>query len=259
MSEIHNEVVSDNTPDVVADPHETVARKNGWRPQEEWSGDPDKWYDAKTFNMRGELLKEIKSSHEQLNELKTTVKTIFSQHEKAREAGYKQALEELKQQKKQALLDGDVERVLELDDKIDETKEEFKAVKQEVKEEKQQVHPAFAQWVGQNDWYAKDVAMHDFADKAGILYRQTNPTGSFEDLLEYVSSEVKKNFPDRFGGNQKRQPTVEAGNNAGALRGSKGLSVSDLSEDEKKVMKTMLRISPGMTEQEYLKQLSATR
>lgn len=260
MTEQVESQVTEQTAEQTVDPHETKARAGGWKPQEEWEGDPDKWYDARTFNMRGEMIHEIKDSRKQINELTNAVKQLYEQQKQAREAGYKQAIDELKQQKKQALLDGDVDRVLELDDKIDEAKQDFKAEAKEAKQDVQGVNPSFVSWVQKNDWYTKDLEMHDFADKAGIFYKQSNPNSSFEDMLEYVESQVKKKFSGNFNeGSKKQVQTVESGGNTGTMRSSKkGLTVSDLSEAERNTMRTMMRVA-GLTEQEYLKSLSDTR
>ena len=45
------------TPDV--DPYESEAREQGWKPKEEYEGDPEKWRPAKEFVERGELFGKI--------------------------------------------------------------------------------------------------------------------------------------------------------------------------------------------------------
>ena len=43
-------------------PYDKQAREMGWRPKEEWEGEPEKWRDAKEFVERGELYGKIDSS-----------------------------------------------------------------------------------------------------------------------------------------------------------------------------------------------------
>ena len=51
------QVEQQSTPQV--DPYEEAARKEGWRPKEEFEGDPEKWRPAKEFVERGELFGKI--------------------------------------------------------------------------------------------------------------------------------------------------------------------------------------------------------
>ena len=55
------EVIENETPEstVQTNPYEGEAREMGWRPKEEWQGEPEKWRDAKEFVERGELYGKI--------------------------------------------------------------------------------------------------------------------------------------------------------------------------------------------------------
>ena len=46
-------------------PAEETASAGGWKPEDEWEGTGE-WIDARTFNMRGELMDRIKSQTSQL-------------------------------------------------------------------------------------------------------------------------------------------------------------------------------------------------
>ena len=67
---------------------EQQAYAQGWRPQDEWSGDPDKWVDANEFIFRGELMdriqkqtKVINNQNAELGEVKEALK-VLAEHNK---------------------------------------------------------------------------------------------------------------------------------------------------------------------------------
>ena len=45
---------------------ETVARAAGWRPKEEFDGDPNQWVDAGEFNRRAPLFEKINNQNKEL-------------------------------------------------------------------------------------------------------------------------------------------------------------------------------------------------
>ena len=47
---------------------EEQARKNGWTPKEEYSGDPSKWKSAEAFNETGEMIGRFKKSESQVRQ-----------------------------------------------------------------------------------------------------------------------------------------------------------------------------------------------
>ena len=67
----------EDTPEEQApDTEETIARKQGWVSQEEWSEqgkEPEEWIPATRFNARGDFLGEIKRYRSQVEELEGKV------------------------------------------------------------------------------------------------------------------------------------------------------------------------------------------
>ena len=49
------QVAGETSKQVSTNPYEGQAREMGWRPKDEWEGEPEKWRDAKEFVERGEL------------------------------------------------------------------------------------------------------------------------------------------------------------------------------------------------------------
>src|SRR5690554_228223 len=52
---------------------EEKARQQGWRPFEEWDGDPDDWVGAETFVVRGQLFDQQRQMKRQLREAQEVI------------------------------------------------------------------------------------------------------------------------------------------------------------------------------------------
>ena len=236
---------------------EDRAREQGWRPKEEFDGDPSKWVSAETFVAKGELIDRIEQLGKKLKDSEKTIKMLSEHHSKVKESEFKRAVEFLKQQKKQAYENGDVDRILELDDKIAEVRETQKAQKQQEQvNEAPESHPAFQSWVSENKWYETDSEMRADADTFGEAYARNNQDKTPAEVLEYVTKKIKKAYPEKFTNPNRNKPTgVESG--SGNRQGS-SRDTFTLTEEEAKVMNTFVR-NGVMTKEEYLKEVKAMR
>ena len=98
---------------------ELQAMESGWVPKDKYSGDEHKWVDAGEFLRRGELFSKIEDQSKQLKDVRRALDEMKKLHSQVREVEYKRALDALRQQKKDALIDGDAEAVIAADERID--------------------------------------------------------------------------------------------------------------------------------------------
>lgn len=236
---------------------EDRAREQGWRPKEEFEGDASKWVSAETFVAKGELIDRIEQLGKKLKDSDKTIAMLKEHHTKVKESEFKRAVEFLKQQKKQAYETGDVDKILELDDKLAEVRETQKAQKQQEEvNETPEAHPAFKSWVSENKWYESDSEMRADADTFGEAYARNNQEKTPAEVLEYVTKKIKKAYPEKFVNPNRNKPTgVEGG--SGNRQGSSRDNFS-LTEEEARVMNTFVR-NGVMTKEEYLKEVKAMR
>lgn len=234
---------------------ETKAREQGWRPKDEWEGEPDKWRDAKEFVERGELFNKIDTMGKELKETRKALKMLQEHHTKVKETEYKRAVDELKSLQKKHLEDGNSEGYLETTELLTDLKAEQKA--REVIEETtpKKVDPRFMDWVRENSWYSQNAEMRKYADAIGMGYAQNNPGIDPEDVLVYVTSEVKQRYKDKFENPNRRKQTVE-GTSTTANAGKK--STFELTDDERKVMNTFVR-QGTMTKEDYIEEVKRMR
>lgn len=233
---------------------EDIAREQGWRPKEEYDGDPTKWVSAETFVAKGELIAKIESLGRKLKDTEKTMQMFKEHHAKVKETEFKNAVAFLKQQKKEAYEQGDVDKIMELDDKLAEVRETQKR-QAEVVQEASATNPDFEQWVSENDWYNKDSEMRSDADMVGAAYKRNNPAKGPQEILDYVTKKIKQMHPDKFQNQNRNRPS--------AVEGSTGRQAVSrdtflLTEEEKKVMNTFIR-QGIMTKDEYVAEIKKVR
>lgn len=236
------------------DPYEEAARAQGWKPLNEYNGDKTKWRGSKEFVDRGELFSKIDSMGKELKETKKALAMLQEHHSKVRETEYNKAVLELKTLQKKHLEEGNSDGYLETTELLTDLKAEQKA-REVVKEvTPQQLDPRFTSWVEENKWYQKDAEMREFADSIGMGYAQTHPNQDPEEVLKYVTGQVKKRFQDKFVNPNRNKPgAVGTSDTNTESRGS-----FQLTEDERRVMNTFVRTGI-MTKDEYIAEVKKTR
>jgi hypothetical protein len=235
-------------------PVELRAQEQGWVPQEQWDGDPDQWRPAKEFLDRGELFKKIDDQSRTIKEVRKALADMQKHNAKLAEVEYKRAYETLKQQKKDALLEGDAEAVIDIDEKMDLVRDAQKQAAQAVPEipadAAEQIHPVFNAWQEKNSWYNANRAMRAFADRVGAEAAARG--ASVTDVLAIVEREVKKEFAEKFTNpNRAKAPGVEGSSTKG---GSKK-DTFELTADERRVAERFVKQIPGMTMEKYVDDL----
>lgn len=237
--------VVDETPQAV----KYLAKELGWN--ENVSDNPDKFVDAATFIRRSKdinsgLRKQIKEITNVVGELKTHNEQVYKAEVKRLTA----ELATLKEQKKSAIEDGDVDRVEKIEEQIDEIKE-----KTAPRQQPAVSNAVFEEWVEDNQWYRSDDDMRKFADKAGLEYEGL----PFQKILKLVRKDVEAEFPEQFNGKGKGKTQTRPGTSqveSGSRRASstKSRSESDLSAAQRNIMNQFVRHGV-MTKAEYVADL----
>lgn len=241
--------VVESTPQV--DVYESQAREQGWKPKEEYDGEPEKWRPAKEFVERGELFGKIDNMGRELKETKKALKMLQDHHSKVRETEYKRAVDELKSLQKKHLEEGNSDGYLEATELLTDLKAEQKAREVVSESTPAPPDPRFTSWVQKNPWYAQNQQMRDYADSIGMGYAQKNPNTDPEEVLQYVTSEVRERFKSRFENPNRQKPSsVEGASNAAPAKKES----FQLTEEERKVMHTFERTGV-MSKDEYITEL----
>ena len=276
MADTPEEVVVDVTPvDTTADSQNTVtedevelspleqkALHEGWKPKDQWEGDPDEWRDARSYLDRGELLKKISAANKEQKELRKAMSAMKEHNLKLAEARAKEEMLALRQEKIAALENQDAARVVELDDAIIAKKDDIaelsaKAKSQELEQAEGVAHPEFQAWIEDNEWYATNAGMRGYADAVGTEYARANPSIPPSKVLKYVADKVKEEF--KIGKpvvKEQSRPSAVLDSNVrtGSTTTKKGASsalINSMSEQERQVMNTLVK-GGHITEEKYL-------
>lgn len=235
-------------------PEEQQARSQGWVSKEEWTGEPDKWKPAKEFNERGELFSKIDSMGRELKETKKALKMLQEHHTKVKESEYNRAVTELKTLQKKHLEEGNSDGYLETTELLTDLKAEQKAREVAAETAPQQPDPRFVEWVNKNNWYTQSNEMRQYADAIGLGYAQSNPGLEPEEVLKYVSEQVRGRFRERFINPNRQKPSAVEGSNTGQPR----KEAFTMTDDEKRVMNTFVRAGV-MSKEAYIEELKKLR
>lgn len=235
--------------------NEVEARTAGWVPKEEYNGDENKWVDADEFVRRGPLFEKINSTTRELKEVRKALDQLKAHHSTVKETAYKEALADLKAQKREAFIDGDPDKIIDIDDQIAAVKEQQRAFDATRKVEVEQaatgeIHPEFAAWTSRNTWYNTSKPMKAYADALGIDLRESglSPT----EVLKRVEIEVKKEFPQKFHNpNRDKASAVEGVGKGGGKTNGGGDGLTEL---ERNIMERFVRQNV-MTREQYKAEL----
>lgn len=206
------------------------ARRMGWRPQDEFRGDKNRWTDAQTFVERGEtelpvLRERYRALDDRFAKLETTTQETARQADlrhketvaafsefrefssRGEERAYARAKAELEARMQTAVQTADTAQFstakAELD-ALDRARPQV-TVKQAIKEEPVVVpavvpvmHPDVQPWINENTWFNNDPVMTQYALAVHNTMLRDQPGLSMRDNLAETKADVMARFPEKF-------------------------------------------------------------
>lgn len=247
--------VQENVPEQAeVSPVQQEAMAQGWVPKEEFQGDEHKWVDAGEFLRRGELFKKIEQVSKTAKQAQQTLAEFKAHYARVKETEYQNALRALKSERRNAMAEGDFERVEAIEEKMEGVKTEAASIKEEVAVRPPEVHPEVAAWVESNPWYNKDADMRAVADGIALQLNKEGITGL--ELLKSIDVKIRKIFPTKFTNpNRERPSAVESTGTKGTTRVKDDFQ---LSEQETRIMNGFIR-DGLMTKEQYIADLKAVK
>lgn len=233
-------------------PEEQKAMARGWKPQDQFEGDPSDFVDAKSFNARGELMDVISKQSRKLKETETFIKEMQGEFFSMKKKAYEEAKADLLAQKADAMQVGDYSQVVLIDEKIKEHEKSVPVVDRTPQSSMtpEQWQSAFQPWKGENDWYGTSTKMTVVADYAGASYKNANPDASPAEILNHVTKVVRTEFPEAFS-NQRRSQAQAVGTSD--VTEGRGRSANKISPEERKVMNRFIKAGHVKDEAEWIK------
>ncbi len=172
-------------PAPTADPEIEKARRTGWVPKEEWSGDPDEWISARQFNRNGELIDTIKSLQQQTRSFD---ERLVNQ-KKFQEALQKQELDRLKAQRQEAVELADTKKFDQIQGQIDALGNQAETSQPDTQNEQQIL----------NDWNSKNAWIYEETPKSAYalaMFNKHRAQGqNTQEAIRNMETELNRQFP----------------------------------------------------------------
>ena len=255
------------------------ASSQGWVPKERFRGNESDWVDADVFVKRGReimpilrknnenLMKDLNQTREQLKEFREAADEFkkFQKDNYERKVNeYEKRIQDLKDNRAQAISEGDGQRVNALDDALDEAKEGFKEAKAAVKTAEKTpaapapttIDPSLQVWIDKNDWFGQDRRMTAVANGIGESIRAEFPDLKGQPFLDKLDEVLSEEFPAKFGAKKgSRTSPVESGSGRQSRGSSNAQSYDNLPPDAKAACDKFVK-QKLMTRDEYVKSYS---
>lgn len=246
------------------------ARQGGWVPKEEFHDDEAKWVDAETFVKRGReinpilrknnarLMKELDKAKADAAEAIQAAKEFREFQKNAFESKKKELegeIARLRDAKREAITQGDGDRVIAIEDAIDNLKEEknsMVAPKEEVKPTVQQTDPDLDNWMDANPWYGQSdensMRMSETANEIAAIIRRNNPTLSGKAFLNKLDERLAEHG---IGKRAKPSSPVEGGTQQRPASSSSKKTYENLPAEAKAACDKFVK-QKLMTREEYI-------
>lgn len=232
---------------------EKEAMAKGWKPD----GGPKS---AEEWLRSEPLYKEISASHKKITELKQIVDTLSGQMKQQEERGYKKAIDDLQNQRIEAIQLGDVETVNQIEEQI-------KSYEQPAEPEHHQTVEA-QEFMSRHDAWLKDPSyeaqkIREFAEKRDkeLLGYNLSPT----EHIKVIEQDLKHEFGNSrfFKGEESEVTRTQAVENRTPSAPSKqsiGLQPKDLDDAERQVYYYLKNTDKtGKSAKDYIKQVQKLR
>ena len=252
---------------------EQEASLQGWVPKDRFRGNEDDWIDAETFVKRGKeinpilkknnerLMAELEKNKRDLAELRATTetfKTFQKDHYERKTQELELQIRQLKEQKKEAIKEGDGSLVLEIEDQIDLIKEQQlqnKELPVVIPEKKQDNQPSqkTLEWIDDHSWYKTDSRLQAITDALAIQLRQQKPYLTEDQFFNELDSVIEETINDPKVNKKQNVSKVEgrSQNNSGGSSSSVKKQYDSLPQDAKIACDRFVR-QKLMTQEQYI-------
>lgn len=273
-SETETEPEPEAQPEDQSQSVEALATQLGWSADHQGPNSVD----AATYILRSrEIQDSMKERNDslkgQISNLQTSIDALKEHNERVYQADLntKQAqIEALQKEKRSAVELADVDKVDEIESKINSIQKDLNQPKPE---QAPSTNPAFDSWVKDNQWYLTDNDMAQYADTVAQQYIGAPP----ERIYSLVRAKVAEVFPDKFENkdteqseqapttlanvNQKQSAKTKPVGPASPVESAKTtgqtqtFSKSDLSQEQLSIMRQFAQAGI-MTEDQYIKDIA---
>lgn len=233
-------------------PAEQKAWDDGWRPEDQFEGNPENWKTAGEYNLYGEMQTQVRDAKAETRRAQNEMDGRIANLNKLHTAQQEAAINDLKAQQRQAVEEADTAKYDKLQTQIENT-----AVVEPVAS---QVDSVIKDWNDANPW------VNDGSDKAqdaqGWYQRAAaQPGATAQSVLAYVDKRVAEVYPEQRQTNPRRESetmTEQSRQPRQRQRNGKELTMNDLTAQEAKEYEQFGK-SMFKDEKQFLKSVADAR
>lgn len=233
---------------------ELEAMKAGWKPKDQWDGDPNEHRSAKEFIERGEFFDRIHKLSYENKDIKKTLSNVQELMRHQAEHVRQQTIKELTQQKLEAMQSGDFERAENINDEI------FKHRVEKIEpRENSQSNPDVQDWLEQNkSWFNDDtpenMEMRELAVKFENWLVNKHPGISAHESLAKTREHIIKKFPSQFENHRKYERSTVESNTPPVVKRKK-YNPSAITDQTRQIAKDFVKKGVFKNEDAYYEEL----
>ena len=236
-------------------PVEQRAWDQGWRPEDQFEGNPDNWKTAGEYNLYGEMQEHVREAKAETRRKEAEFDSRIQSLNKLHEAQQAAAINDLKAQQRQAVEEADTAEFDRLQGQIDSHQTIEQAPVDPAKD------PLIQAWEDKNPW------VNDPDDEKGqqaiALYNiAAGRTGAtVSSALAYAEEQLSKLYPSETPTNPRREMpsmTEQSSARPTGRRRSKELTMDDLTASERSEWQKFGNIMFS-NEKDYLKAVADAR
>lgn len=214
------------------------ARKMGWKPQEEYTGNPSKWVDADEFIKRGSpeyLRREVDRTRQEFEKFRkeqlAVTKSLVEQTRAQAKAEHEAKIAQLEAKHREGFEKGDYETMRAAERARQEAERNFASSQTPIQDS---VSPVFEDFYSRNGgWYGKDPELTEEADAFGIglaerVKARKLAAGLAPSLTSEEEKEIFNRVEKRFKPSVRTQPPPSLGAARQTPTRGKGKTVADL-------------------------------
>jgi hypothetical protein len=204
-----------------------TAFDQGWRPKEEFKGDPDNWKTSKEYIKDGEFISKIADLNRRMDSQKADFDERLENTNKLNEKRRVDEVAELKRLQREAVDDRDTDAYDNAQTKIENLeKERDSTPAQQAKD------PAITEWEAKNDWI-NNPNDEKTAITQSIFnnYLSKNQGHTAKQALDHVDARLANLYP--VSNPRRDQPDSTESGTKRPKQKNRDLSMDDLTQDEK--------------------------
>jgi hypothetical protein len=239
-------------------PTQQEAYKSGWRPKEEFKGDPDNWTSASAYIKFQKLQKQVSSQKAEFEkQLRENNDFNRSMHKTQLEMQRKQ----FEAERDAAVEEGDTEAFKRNQKQIDDLASQERKIDSPAEVDTNN-DPDVASWLARNSWIDSDAPKANYADALFEQIKGSNPGITTRDALDVLDEKLEDAFPTGKSNSNPRRTapsSSETSTRKAGTNSKRALSMSDLSEDEKDFWRIAGKSVFGGNQKKFLESVKNSR